>query len=159
MCQEKYQQIYARVGDAEDLPFQNDEFSLVYCFQSTWYFPNLDKAISEMFRVVKRGGYVVFDIQNLLSPQIFYSHNIRVKIFDRIVKFLANIKRIIQGKKDLYDFYYHEKASSPHEMRKILELQKGGIRYKIASQDNMVLRDLTPRDYFSKRLIYFCQKA
>ena len=60
--------INVTLGDAEDLCFSSDFFEIVYCFRSTWYFPNLTKAISEMLRVVKVGGLIMFDIQNMNHP-------------------------------------------------------------------------------------------
>lgn len=56
------------IGDAEDLQFPNNNFDVVYCFRSTWYFTNLIKSISEMLRVVKNDGVVFFDIQNSQHP-------------------------------------------------------------------------------------------
>lgn len=48
-------------GNAEEkLDFENDSFDLVYCFNSTWYFKNIEKAIGEMMRVSRK--WVVFDI-------------------------------------------------------------------------------------------------
>ena len=56
------------VGDSEDLEFQDNFFDIVFCFRSTWYFPNLIKSISEMLRVVKNDGLIMFDIQNINHP-------------------------------------------------------------------------------------------
>ena len=61
---QKYPNINATVGDAENLDFGNNFFDVVFCYRSSWYFPDLIKAISEMLRVAKVDGLVVFDIQN-----------------------------------------------------------------------------------------------
>jgi len=55
-------------GDAENLEFEDNFFDLVFCFRSTWYFPDVIKSISEMLRVVKNDGLVMFDIQNINHP-------------------------------------------------------------------------------------------
>ena len=60
--------IKVQVGDAEDLKFPESFFDGVYCFRSSWYFPNLTKSIDEMLRVVKKHGVVMFDIQNMNHP-------------------------------------------------------------------------------------------
>ena len=60
--------INVRVGDAEDLCFPNEFFDIVYCFRSTWYFPNLIKAIGEMLRVAKSDGLIMFDVLNMFHP-------------------------------------------------------------------------------------------
>lgn len=69
-CRELNAKIYSMVGDAEDLPYQNAYFHCTYCFHSSWYFPNLCKAIDEMNRVTIPGGVIIFDIQNKNSKQI-----------------------------------------------------------------------------------------
>ena len=68
MVKKSLPNINASVGDAEDLKFQDNFFDIVFCFRSTWYFPNLIKSISEMLRVVKNDGLVMFDILNSNHP-------------------------------------------------------------------------------------------
>ena len=68
MVKESLPNINVCVGDAEDLEFQDNFFDIVFCFRSTWYFPNLIKSISEMLRVVKNDGLIMFDIQNINHP-------------------------------------------------------------------------------------------
>ncbi len=60
--------INVRLGDAENLDFPSEFFDIVYCFRSTWYFPNLVVAIDEMLRVTKKGGLIMFDVQNMYNP-------------------------------------------------------------------------------------------
>jgi len=53
--------IKASYGNAEQkLDFNDNSFDLVYCFNSTWYFKDIEKAIAEMIRVSKK--WVIFDI-------------------------------------------------------------------------------------------------
>lgn len=47
-----------RVGDAEDLPFADDEFDRVLCQSALFFFPHPDRALGEMARVTARGGTV-----------------------------------------------------------------------------------------------------
>ena len=68
MVKESLPNINVSLGDAEDLEFQDNFFDIVFCFRSTWYFPDLIKSISEMLRVVKNDGLVMFDIQNSNHP-------------------------------------------------------------------------------------------
>lgn len=58
-CRQLNPNINCKVGDAEDLDYPDDFFDCVYCFHSTWYFPNLNKAIDEMLRVTRPGGGVL----------------------------------------------------------------------------------------------------
>ena len=55
-CKQNNPEINCEVGDAEDLPYSDSIFDLTYCVHSTWYFPNLCEAVSEMIRVAKNGG-------------------------------------------------------------------------------------------------------
>ena len=63
-CKQNNPEINCDVGDAEELPYSDSIFDLTYCVHSTWYFPNLCEAVSEMIRVAKNGRRVIFDIQN-----------------------------------------------------------------------------------------------
>jgi SAM-dependent methyltransferase len=56
MVKENHPNIKAFIGDAEFLDFEDDYFDIVYCFRSTWYFPDIIKAVSEMIRVIQPGG-------------------------------------------------------------------------------------------------------
>src|SRR5690242_8755206 len=58
-CHELNPAIQAKVGDAENLDYPDATFDVTYCFHSTWYFPNLARAIGEMVRVTKPGGSVL----------------------------------------------------------------------------------------------------
>lgn len=50
------------LGDAERLPFRDNEFDVVASFGLLEHFADPGKAISEMFRVTKKGGIVFADI-------------------------------------------------------------------------------------------------
>lgn len=53
------------VGTACALPFADDTFNALYCFAGVGHFPDIPKGLSEMARVVKPGGRVVFCEKNL----------------------------------------------------------------------------------------------
>jgi len=69
-CRELYPSIGVQVADAENLPSKDLRFDATYCFHSTWYFPDLNRAIGEMIRVTKQGGFVLFDLMNAENPRI-----------------------------------------------------------------------------------------
>jgi len=52
-------------GTACDLPFDDNSFDSLYCFAGVGHFPDLRKGLSEMARVVKPGGKVVFCEKNV----------------------------------------------------------------------------------------------
>ncbi|TAN79705.1 MAG: methyltransferase domain-containing protein, partial [Gallionella sp.] len=53
------------VGTACALPFDDKTFDAVYCFAGIGHFPDIGKGLSEMARVVKPGGRVVFCEKNV----------------------------------------------------------------------------------------------
>ena len=69
-CKQNNPEINCEVGDAEELPYSDSIFDPTYCAHSTWLFPNLCEAVSEMIRVAKNGGRVIFDIQNIYNDEI-----------------------------------------------------------------------------------------
>lgn len=92
-CRELNPNINCRVGDAERLDYSNSYFDCTYCFHSTWYFPNLNKAIDEMLRVTHPAGLVIFDIQNRNNKKIGRAYH--KKLSEHI-----GIRRIIRHAKN-----------------------------------------------------------
>ena len=100
MVKESLPNINVEVGDSENLEFSDNFFDVVFCFRSTWYFTNLIKSISEMLRVVKDDGLVLFDIQNSHHPihVKFMKEQIRRKnhyIYEIITKLFKNFIKLI----------------------------------------------------------------
>lgn len=52
------------IGEAENMPFKNDFFDYVTCLGSLEHFPNMDKALQEMKRVLKHNGKVFVFLPN-----------------------------------------------------------------------------------------------
>jgi len=50
------------VADAEDLPFENNSFDIVYSFGVLHHVPNTQKAIDEIYRVLKPKGKAVISL-------------------------------------------------------------------------------------------------
>ncbi len=65
-------QARAFVGGYNDLAvlqrLGEQRFALVYCFRSTWHFPDIENAIDFMVRIARPGGLVMFDVMNSDSP-------------------------------------------------------------------------------------------
>lgn len=89
-------EINCKVGDAEELDYPDGYFDGVYCFHSTWYFPNLNKAIDEMMRVTRPGGLIMFDIENANNEQIdqAYRSNLWVSQLTGMGRFMRNARNI-----------------------------------------------------------------
>lgn len=69
-------------GDAETLPFKSDTFDVILCLEALWLFPHPQRAIAEMQRVVKPGGYVLIGTNNRFS--ITYLTTIPYGLYSRL---------------------------------------------------------------------------
>lgn len=58
-AQKKYPQIHFLCAEAENLPYKNDQFDLVLCYETIEHVRNPQKAMSEMKRVLKKDGTLV----------------------------------------------------------------------------------------------------
>ena len=97
-CKKLYPEINCKVGDAERLEYPNNYFGASYCFHSTWYFPDLNKAIDEMIRVTRPSGLIMFDIQNRNNQDINNGYQRRLaetKGMGKIKRYVKNIAAVI----------------------------------------------------------------
>ena len=53
------------VASACDIPFEDNTFDALYCFAGVGHFPDIEKGLKEMARVVRPGGKVVFCEKNV----------------------------------------------------------------------------------------------
>ena len=62
-------------GDSEELPYSDDIFGAVLCCSSFHHYPHPEKALSEFYRVLKPGGYVIVcDMDLPMTARIFANH-------------------------------------------------------------------------------------
>ena len=54
-------------GNATALPFRDAEFDVAYSFKVLAHVPDIDRAVAELFRVVKPGGHVLLEVYNRAS--------------------------------------------------------------------------------------------
>lgn len=90
--------INCQVGDLEKLPYADEIFDIVYCVNTTWYVPDLKKALTEMCRVTKLGGKIVFDVINVLHPSQFLNYQYTKLARTRLFTKLRKLKRRLQGR-------------------------------------------------------------
>ena len=118
-CKRINPEIQCEVGDAEELSFTSAVFDLSYCFHSSWCMPNFPKAISEMVRVTKARGKIVFDVMNIHNEEI--NRIYRLHIFENknpvgmIYKFFKNVIKFIlrRGAPD-WSILVFQTPSDPH---------------------------------------------
>ena len=152
-CKRLFPDINVSVADAEDLHFENKKFDLSYCVHSTWYFPNLNQAISEMIRVTKPNGHVCFDIQNILNERI--KNNLSKHIFEntkflgKLYKLLKNlIKYITKRGQAEWGYSVYEIPSNPISIINFLKKQdvKSIKTYALNQKEDALLDELEFRE-------------
>lgn len=85
------------LGDAENITIETNSFDLLLCTDSFHHYPNPQQAISEFYRVLKHGKFLLiadywkpFPIRQIMNLFISYSNEGDVKIYSKkeIIEFL-----------------------------------------------------------------------
>lgn len=119
LCQRLNPEIKCEVGDAENLPFQEGYFDCVYCLHSTWYFSDLRRAICEMIRTTRDGGFIIFDIMNRHHKLIkrSYHRNLFLKTTFFGKSLIALHRGVIKKRGAIWqDFVVHETPTYPEQV-------------------------------------------
>jgi len=80
-----------QVSDAENLPFKNDFFDIVYSWGVIHHSPDTQKAIDEIFRTLKKGGEAKIMIYNTRS---FVGYMLWIRYAFLKMKFNLSLKEI-----------------------------------------------------------------
>lgn len=88
--------------DLRNLPYQDNTFGCIYSMGTVEHFPETEKAIQELYRVLKKGGTAIIGVPN--------KHDL----------FLRPLLVFVMQKLGLYSFGY-EKSFSKKELRCMLE--------------------------------------
>lgn len=85
------------LGDAENITLETNSYDLLLCTDSFHHYPNPQQAISEFYRVLKHGKFLLiadywkpFPIRQIMNLFISYSNEGDVKIYSKkeIIEFL-----------------------------------------------------------------------
>ena len=163
-CKITNPKIKAKVSDAEKLDYNDDSFDAVYSFHSSWYFPDIIKAINEMLRVCKKEGHIFFDIQNTNNSDIKkeYERNAyENRGIGKLVKFSKNCVRLLLGRKGIN--WHFVIISTPIDPNAIFSLEKKDNLHKITAcyrdkQDNIrpIMYNASLKPY--SRLVFILTK-
>ena len=105
-------------GDCTDLPFEEEEFNFITMGFGLRNIKDREKAISEIHRVLCRGGkFLQLD---------FGEHNKVSKIFNIIVPFFA---KIIGVNSKHYDYLLSSKEEFPRPDNLIKEFENSGLKF------------------------------
>jgi len=159
-CKQLYPEINCKIGDVENIEYPDNYFDCVCCFQSTWYFPNLNKAIDEMIRVTSDNGLIIFDVQNHHNKKINnnYKKNVfmNTTLIGKTYLYSKNIIKFILHKKTNWDFVVFETPTYPKNIYKhfknknITNFQVMTIKKDKSLEIQKVLNDFKEHD----RLIF-----
>ncbi len=79
-----------KVGDVEELPYEDNTFDVITCSHSFHHYPNKEKAISEMYRVLKSDGrlMIIYGCRDILLGRIIF--DIVGKIEEHVYHFFGH---------------------------------------------------------------------
>lgn len=86
---------YVKLGDATAMNFPNDSFDIIYCFHVLEHIPQYNKSLSEIHRVLRRGGVLYLGVPNksrLFSYIFIKGTPIKKKILWNINDYVARMK-------------------------------------------------------------------
>lgn len=69
-AKEKYKDIEFRQGDVEESGLPDNNFDAVVAYNTLEHFADPEKGLIEMVKVVKKGGLIIIQSPNLLSPKL-----------------------------------------------------------------------------------------
>ncbi|MBR0372777.1 methyltransferase domain-containing protein [Candidatus Saccharibacteria bacterium] len=134
--------IETKAGDIYKLPFKDEELDGLMMVRVTHHLKHLDKAVAELYRVLKPGGVAVIEVANKRTlPKIvrFITRRSKVNPFDKKV---ANYKEI--SKDGFYNYHpkYVEEIfdKTGFKMEKVLSVsnfRSKGLK-KVFKTDNLV---------------------
>ena len=56
------------VGDAENMPLQDEQYQAVTCNMSIHHYPHPQNALNEMYRILQPGGYLLLNDMDCIAP-------------------------------------------------------------------------------------------
>lgn len=141
-CKKLYPKIHSIAASAEDIPLKDEDFDAVYCFHSSWYFNNLFKAIDEMIRIARPGGFIFIDILNGENEEIKKNCQKEINLnrgAGRIKKYFFNIVKIVLKKGTVdWRFCVITNPSFPQEVYKYIK-NKNIKNFKILGVDKGII--------------------
>lgn len=93
----------AFVGNAQSLKYEDGEFDVVVSYHSLHHIHNVEKAISEMFRVCRSGGCVLISDFHEEGRQAYEHEPDRKRLLNRIERAISRRTSSIKTKDTLYN--------------------------------------------------------
>ncbi len=103
------------LGDAMQMPLQEETFDMIFCLQVYEHVPDDKRMMSEIYRVLKPGGFVIFSGPNRLYPIEPHYH---LPFLHWLPQAWADFYLRAMGK----GHAYYEKSRSYWALRRILSI-------------------------------------
>jgi len=71
------------ISDVREMCFKDDSFDIVFSNSTLDHFPEVDKAMSEIFRVLKPNGKAIITIENKTNPMLYILNKIMKKTLSK----------------------------------------------------------------------------
>jgi len=96
----------AKLANAENLPFGDNEFDAVFAYHSMHHMDNIEKVIDEMFRVCKKGGFILISELNEKGRKVYEHEADKGGLLKRIEKSLTKYTKSIRKIKTKYNMIF-----------------------------------------------------
>lgn len=169
------EKIKIKKGIAENLPYEDESFDVVYCSHVLEHIYNEDKALVEMKRVLKHGGVMIIGmptsnmaILSYFSQVLFTTH---IKIYEfiinlfnkKILKSFIKIFRIYSHSYPLarsiwYDLFHYRIATWKKKIQKQFIIRKIIKPCFYPYPDYPQIFNLYKSKYFSSSVFFICNK-
>ncbi len=107
----KNKNVKVQTADGENIPFKDDEFDWVICWNTIDHTPNPQKMANELFRVLKPGGKLYFEVH--------FDDNLAAPHYDLWNE--EKISSVFMGKKILFRNLFRNDAGSQYKCYIIFE--------------------------------------
>lgn len=127
------------IKDGMDTGFDDESFDVVTCSQVYEHMPNYSKRMSEIYRLLKKGGICYFAADNRLN---FIEAHYKLPLLSVISKFLAHIYLRIFRKGD----FYYETHFTLWGLRKLVS------KFEIIDYTKKIIKN--PEKYFATEMVF-----
>jgi ubiquinone/menaquinone biosynthesis C-methylase UbiE len=108
----------AKLANAENLPFGDNEFDAVFAYHSMHHMDNIEKVIDEMFRVCKKGGFILISELNEKGRKVYEHEADKRGLLKIIEKSLTKYTKSIRMIKTKYNMIFICKKQKNSEIWK-----------------------------------------